>query len=528
MIDINSIKMKIISAIILLTIANFGFAQCDTTISNINFATDNIRLYPAGLGSSGEVTFIAGHNNYNDLGKYDYYNYGGTNTHILGSYFGFGYADASNATNTFNVVVRDGTGGVPGGVLATVPMTYQEVADSIAGGDSVMYVPFNNLLMPASNEFFVGIEFSYSDDTIALLTNTIGETTPNTGWEQWGDLTFHPYSDPGGWNFDLAHFIIPVLGLGPLPTASFTQSSPSLCTGGPVSFTNTSTSAINYLWNFPGGTPSTSTATNPTVTYNAIGAYDVTLIAINNCFSDTTTVTNSVTINNNSTPSTTGTDTTTYMVDDIAFANLSPVIYFEAIDTLTAQSGCDSLLIHHTRYLFSDTYCTDTTFVQDTAFVTIYDTTVVFDTTFVTIYDTTEVFDTTFVTIYDTTEVFDTTFVTIYDTITYYDTVLVSVTDTLIIDVSLTGVAPPNNINTMKVYPNPANDVVIIDNGDYSIMSNYTLKILNTLGQEVFNSFINIPQFQIPVSVLGAVGLYYIQVFDDNNSLLETKKLMLN
>ena len=142
--------------------------------------------------------------------------------------------------------------------------------------------------------------------------------------------------------------------------------------------------------------------------------------------------------------------------------------------------------------------------------------------------DTTEVFDTTFVTIYDTTEVFDTTFVTIYDTITYYDTVLVSVTDTLIIDVSLTGVTPPNNTNTILVYPNPSNDIVIIDNGDYLSMSGYTLKIINSLGQEVFNSIINVPQFQIPVSVLGSVGLYYIQVFDDNSSLLETKKLILN
>ena len=157
---------------------------------------------------------------------------------------------------------------------------------------------------------------------------------------------------------------------------------------------------------------------------------------------------------------------------------------------------------------------------EDTCFYT--------DTTYVTIYDTTAVFDTTYVTIYDTTEVFDTTYVTSYDTITYYDTVLVSVTDTLIIDVSLTGVAPPNNTNTMLVYPNPASDVVIIDNGDYLSMSGYTLKIINSLGQDVFNSIINIPQFQIPVSVLGAVGLYYIQVFDDNSSLLETKKLILN
>jgi len=80
----------------------------------------------------------------------------------------------------------------------------------------------------------------------------------------------------------------------------------------------------------------------------------------------------------------------------------------------------------------------------------------------------------------------------------------------------------------MLVYPNPSNDIVIIDNGDYLSMSGYTLKIINSIGQEVFNSTINVSQFQIPVSVLGSVGLYYIQVFDYNSSLLETKKLILN
>jgi Cdc6-like AAA superfamily ATPase len=83
-------------------------------------------------------------------------------------------------------------------------------------------------------------------------------------------------------------------------------------------------------------------------------------------------------------------------------------------------------------------------------------------------------------------------------------------------------------MNTLKVYPNPANDVVIINNGDYSTMTNYTIKIVNDLGQEIFNSIVNTQEFQIPVSAFGAEGLYYIQIFDDNNTLLETKKLVLN
>ncbi len=123
--------------------------------------------------------------------------------------------------------------------------------------------------------------------------------------------------------------------------------------------------------------------------------------------------------------------------------------------------------------------------------------------------------------------VYDTTYVTINDTIIYYDSVSVAVTDTLIINTEILGLSSPNNTNTLKVYPNPANDVVIIDNGNFSSMSDYKLKIVSSLGAEVFNSFVSIPQFQIPVSSLGNSGLYYIQIFDENNILISTKKLIL-
>jgi PKD repeat protein len=37
--------------------------------------------------------------------------------------------------------------------------------------------------------------------------------------------------------------------------------------------------ATSWLWNFPGGNPSTSTTQNPTVTYSTAGVYDVSLVA---------------------------------------------------------------------------------------------------------------------------------------------------------------------------------------------------------------------------------------------------------
>ncbi len=59
--------------------------------------------------------------------------------------------------------------------------------------------------------------------------------------------------------------------------ADFSSSSPDTV-GQPTQFTNLSTGAVSYEWDFGDGLGS-STAVNPTYTYNATGIYDVTLIA---------------------------------------------------------------------------------------------------------------------------------------------------------------------------------------------------------------------------------------------------------
>ena len=110
---------------------------------------------------------------------------------------------------------------------------------------------------------------------------------------------------------------------------------------------------------------------------------------------------------------------------------------------------------------------------------------------------------------------------------THYDSLLVSVTDTLIININLSSFSSPNISNTLRIYPNPAVDIVLIDNGNFNSMSGYSLKILNSLGQEVFNSFINTAQFQIPIINFGGVGLYHIKLYDNAGSLIDTRKLII-
>ncbi len=64
---------------------------------------------------------------------------------------------------------------------------------------------------------------------------------------------------------------------GPTPIPSFTQDRLVIEAGETITFTNTSTDAAAYLWNFGDG--GTSTAENPNYTYAATGTYDIVLTA---------------------------------------------------------------------------------------------------------------------------------------------------------------------------------------------------------------------------------------------------------
>ena len=160
-----------------------------------------------------------------------------------------------------------------------------------------------------------------------------------------------------------------------------------------------------------------------------------------------------------------------------------------------------------TSLFFGSNVCTET--VYDTTFTTVYDTiyTTINDTTFTTVFDTIHI------------SVSDTTFITIYDSI--------AVTDTLIIDAVLTGVYPPDNHNTLKIYPNPTKDFMIINTGDYSSMQDYTIKIINMVGTTVFETDIQEPEYSINLSTWTGKGVYLVKIFDNTSQEISVKKIVL-
>jgi len=106
------------------------------------------------------------------------------------------------------------------------------------------------------------------------------------------------------------------------------------------------------------------------------------------------------------------------------------------------------------------------------------------------------------------------------------DTCLTTVTDTLIIQITV-GLPTPNIANTLLIYPNPAKDRITIDNGNYTAMSGYSIKIQNSLGQQVFNSAINQAQFNIDLSTWTGKGIYYVRLLDASGNVVTTRKILL-
>jgi hypothetical protein len=141
------------------------------------------------------------------------------------------------------------------------------------------------------------------------------------------------------------------------------------------------------------------------------------------------------------------------------------------------------------------------------------------------------VYDTSYVTISDTTfvTITDTSYVTITDTtyVTITDTTFITVTDTLVINALLTGLNPPNNTNTIKIFPNPTSTHITIDYGNYALMNGYTLRIENSLGQTVFTTFVTQQQSYIDLSTWNGNGIYFVHLIDASNNTLDIRKIVV-
>ena len=77
----------------------------------------------------------------------------------------------------------------------------------------------------------------------------------------------------------------------------------------------------------------------------------------------------------------------------------------------------------------------------------------------------------------------------------------------------------------VTIYPNPVQDQFTLDFGD-TIVSNYTVKINNLLGQEVYSSVIDKPQFEVHKTWTGQ-GIYFVNILDAQGHTLDVRKIIM-
>ncbi|MBI2258809.1 MAG: T9SS type A sorting domain-containing protein [Flavobacteriia bacterium] len=114
---------------------------------------------------------------------------------------------------------------------------------------------------------------------------------------------------------------------------------------------------------------------------------------------------------------------------------------------------------------------------------------------------------------------------TAYQSVIVYDTIACSVSDTLIMDVLLS--VNPLTYNTIKVYPNPGNTTLFINTGNFTTMSNYSIRIDNSLGQQVYTTPINQQEYTIDISSWSNYGTYFLHLIDSTGNSVEIKKIIL-
>ena len=141
---------------------------------------------------------------------------------------------------------------------------------------------------------FYGTNLSGCVALTVIFTNTSINTT---SWDwNFGDGNtsivknpVHTYTAAGTYSVSLiAHnsttsdtsIQINYVNVYPNAVAAFAPSADTVCIGQNITFTNGSTNASSYTWNFGDGT-STSSATNPSHSYTASGTYTINLIAVN-------------------------------------------------------------------------------------------------------------------------------------------------------------------------------------------------------------------------------------------------------
>jgi len=83
-----------------------------------------------------------------------------------------------------------------------------------------------------------------------------------------------------------------------------------------------------------------------------------------------------------------------------------------------------------------------------------------------------------------------------------------------------------NNANTnFRIYPNPTTDLIFIDCGNN--YNGYKIRITNSLSQTIYKTLITKQTTAVNLKTWTGRGMYFVALIDENNTIIETQKIVL-
>jgi len=155
--------------------------------------------------------YVSGNNSYGDLAKADYFATYDASKKINGVYIYFGVGKGGSSNVPVKVWNNTGTAGAPGTVLATQNVSLTTIKNDVIANYAT-YVTFSTPVI-VSTPFYVGVTLpTTAGDTIAIISNTDGDTNPGTAWEQSSGNNWYPFSDAtNSWSLNVQLAIWPVM-----------------------------------------------------------------------------------------------------------------------------------------------------------------------------------------------------------------------------------------------------------------------------------------------------------------------------
>lgn len=261
--------------------------QIKTVTDTLNYPLAgeySLYVYPGG--------YVSGNNDYGDLAKANYFE-SAQPWMLTGVLIDFGWATGGNAD--IEIGVWDNSKS-PDSMIGSQIVGLQEIINDVSN-EQTTFINFDEPVI-VNGDFYVGVVLPTNPgDTVAVLTNTDGDTTPASAWELWNDNTWVRYDDPDGWDFNVSHAIFPIVQSGNFFIADFEADQQTILVNNSVQFTDQSLGDPEmWEWTFEGGEPANSNLQDPLITYNTEGTFDVTLTITKDQETNTITKENFITV----------------------------------------------------------------------------------------------------------------------------------------------------------------------------------------------------------------------------------------